>query len=110
MKSDRKAWSDAGTAVSRLRGNAKTALGGLEHGQKGASVKGGVLSAAAQREVYESWKRYLEAVSGRCGAIQEVLEKAGKMQHQNDGEISKEFDSMRGRYKDTPAIGGQEGK
>ncbi|WP_190127636.1 hypothetical protein [Streptomyces mashuensis] len=107
VSSDRKAWSAAGHGVGRLAGNVKTALTGLEDGQKGANASG-VQSAVAQAEVYETWKTYLNALSGRCGQIQGRLEKAGNGQYKNDEAIKTDFDGMEAMYKDTPAVGGDQ--
>ncbi|WP_116215960.1 hypothetical protein [Streptomyces olivoreticuli] len=109
LKSEKNAWTSAGDGVGQLAGNVKKALTALEKGQKGLSggAGRGVLSAAAQQEVHQSWKHYLDEVSGRCGALQERLEKAGNHLYENDQAISKAFDELKDRYKDTPAVGGQ---
>ncbi|PNE34745.1 hypothetical protein AF335_05665 [Streptomyces eurocidicus] len=106
VKSSKNAWNTAGDGVGRLGGNVKQALTTLEQGQKGMGAQG-VLSAAAQREVYQSWKHYLDGMTGRCAALQERLEKAGNHQYKGDQQITEAFDEMKKQYKDTPATGGQ---
>ncbi|MFD0382173.1 hypothetical protein ACFQ2B_06235 [Streptomyces stramineus] len=62
VKSGKNAWNTAGDGVGLLGGNVKQALTALEQGQKGTGAQG-VHSAAAQREVYQSWKRYLDGMA-----------------------------------------------
>ncbi|MEV0277151.1 hypothetical protein AB0I22_12290 [Streptomyces sp. NPDC050610] len=110
VKSDKAAWSAAASSVGALAGNVKKALTALKQGQKGLDKgdgAGGVESAAAQHEVYGSWKRYLDDVQGRCRVLQEPLEKAGHDQFKNDEATKGAFDKVGDRYQDTPAIGGQ---
>ncbi|MBI0298706.1 hypothetical protein JBE04_30665 [Streptomyces sp. PRKS01-29] len=109
LKSSKNAWTTAGTAVGKLRGDIKTALTKLEEEQTGlgaGSKSGGIESAAAQRELYHSWKRYLKGVSGKCGAIQDRLERAGDHQYKNDGATKCAFDGLDALYKDTKPVGG----
>ncbi|GAA0488031.1 hypothetical protein ABZ951_04780 [Streptomyces sp. NPDC046215] len=108
VKSGKNAWNTAGDGVGRLGGNVKQALTALEQGQKGTGAQG-VHSAAAQREVYQSWKRYLDGMAGRCAALKERLEKAGNHQYKGDQQIMEAFDEMKNRYKDTPDVGGRAG-
>ncbi|MEV0262207.1 hypothetical protein AB0I49_12765 [Streptomyces sp. NPDC050617] len=110
VKSKKDVWNSAASGVERLAGNAKKALTSLEQGQKGMGKgggAGGVASSAAQRELYGSWKHYLDEVRGRCEALKGPLEKAGKVQHENDKETKSLFDKLGDQYKDTPAVGGQ---
>lgn len=111
VKSSKNAWSTAAGAVGSLRGDIKTALTKLEQGQKpaagGDSGSGGVRSAVAQQELYRSWKRYLEDVSGRCGVMQDRLEKAGDHHYKNDQAIEGVFAGLDKRYKDTAPVGGE---
>ncbi|MGW1073941.1 hypothetical protein [Streptomyces sp. NPDC002537] len=109
VKSAKNAWTSAGDGVGRLSGNVKKAQTALEQGQKhlGNETGGGVVSATAQREVHQSWKHYLDEVTGRCGALQERLEKAGNHLYKNDQDTSNAFNELKDRYKDTPAVGGQ---
>lgn len=111
LKSNKNAWTTAGRSVGKLRGDIKTALTKLEEEQTGLGAGsksgGGIESAAAQRELYHSWKRYLEGVSGKCGAIQDRLERAGDHHYKNDEAIKGAFDGMDGQYKDTKPVGGE---
>ncbi|HEX5567300.1 MAG TPA: hypothetical protein VFY14_10340 [Streptomyces sp.] len=112
LKSSKAAWNKAGNDVGDLRGDIKKALGKLKTGQEGLGAGSdtavGLQSGAAQLEVYRSWKRYLEDVSRRCGALRTQLEKAGGDHHGNDAAIKEAFDGLGKQYKDTPALGGQE--
>lgn len=112
LKSKRSAWTTAGREVQSLRGDIKKALTKLQADQQGLSTGGsGVQSSAAQQEVYRSWKRYLEALSGRCGAIQAQMEKAGGELYGNDAAVKGSFSKLSQQYQDTPAVGGrQQGK
>ncbi|MGW7573490.1 hypothetical protein [Streptomyces sp. NPDC054765] len=111
LKSTKAAWTRAGHDVQSLRGNIKKALAKLEAEQQGAGSGSVVQSAAAQQDVYRSWKRYLEALSGRCGAIQDRMEKAGGELYENDAAVKNSFSKLSHQYEDTPAVGGrQQGK
>ncbi|AYV27034.1 MULTISPECIES: hypothetical protein [Streptomyces] len=107
VQSTRPAWTAAGTAVGGLAGDVKKALTGLETGQTGLAAKG-VESAGAQSEVYTSWKTYLEALSGRCTALQGKLERAGNDLFLTDDNLKGLFTELAKHYQDTPATGGQE--
>ncbi|MEU7040107.1 hypothetical protein AB0A77_03490 [Streptomyces varsoviensis] len=110
LKSDRAAWSAAARGVGDIAGKVGKALGELEKGQKGlgAGTGAGVLSAAAQRDLYASWKRYLGDVRGRCDALKEPLQKAGDAHFKNDKDTKSAFTAVGDKYKDTTAVGGQE--
>lgn len=112
LKSKRSAWTTAGREVQSLRGDIKKALAKLEQDQQGLGTGGtGVQSAAAQQDVYRSWKRYLEALSGRCGAVQARMEKAGGELYGKDAAVKGSFSKLSQQYEDTPAVGGrQQGK
>ncbi|MFE1172136.1 hypothetical protein [Streptomyces sp. NPDC058773] len=112
LKSKRSAWTTVGRDVQSLRGDIKKALTKLEEGQQGLGTGGsGVQSAAAQQDVHRSWKRYLEALSGRCGAVQARMEKAGGELYGNDAAVKGSFSKLSHQYKDTPAVGArQQGK
>lgn len=112
LKSKRSVWTTAGREVQSLRGDIKKALAKLEQEQQGLGTGGsGVQSAAAQQDVYRSWKRYLEALSGRCGAVQARMEKAGGELYGNDAAVKGSFSKLSQQYADTPAVGGrQQGK
>jgi hypothetical protein len=111
LKSSRSAWTTAGRDVGKLRGNIRTALTKLEEEQKGlgtgGKTGGSTKSGAAQRELYHSWTRYLKGVSGKCGTLQDRLEKAGDDHHKNDEATKHTFDRLDGRYKDTKPVGGE---
>ncbi|WP_190130804.1 hypothetical protein [Streptomyces mashuensis] len=103
------AWTSAGESVGNLGTDTRKALGALERDHKALGSGGdkGVQSADAEREVHDSWKTYLEAVSGRCDALKEQLQAAATIQHGNDQGAAAAFDKLGQRYKDTPAVGGQ---
>ncbi|WP_438293282.1 hypothetical protein [Streptomyces sp. HUAS TT7] len=107
VKVSRAAWTSAGRAVGELAGDVKKALGSLDQGQQGLATGGGVDSAAAQAEVYQSWKTYLDKVSGRCSKLQGGLERAGNDLFLTDKAIEGIFDEMGKQYEDTPGVGGQ---
>ncbi|MFG2990418.1 hypothetical protein ACGFZK_14190 [Streptomyces sp. NPDC048257] len=108
VKSSRAAWTVAGTAVGGLGGDVKKALTGLETGQTGLATGGSVETAGAQSEAYQTWKTYLEALSGRCTALQGKLERAGIDLFLTDENIKGLFTELGKQYQDTPATGGQE--
>ncbi|MEU9109721.1 hypothetical protein AB0D54_36400 [Streptomyces xanthophaeus] len=56
LKSSRKAWATAGDGVGSLRQSVSGALTKLEDGQAGLGATTGSLSAAAQKDLYDSWK------------------------------------------------------
>ncbi|WP_236240112.1 hypothetical protein [Streptomyces sp. CC228A] len=105
LKNDKAVWSRAGSDVAAVAVNVRKALGQLESRQKGATITG-VESAGAQRELYASWKRYLEGVAGRCSSLQGPLERAGKDQYANDHDIGEDLQRVTKKYVDTPATGG----
>ncbi|WP_055556282.1 hypothetical protein [Streptomyces sp. NBRC 110028] len=111
LKSSKSAWTTAGRDVGKLRGNIRTALTKLEEKQTGlgagGKTGGGTKSGAAQRELYHSWSRYLKGVSGKCGTLQDRLEKAGEEHRKNDEATKHTFDRLDGVYKDTKPVGGE---
>ncbi|MGW2327141.1 hypothetical protein ACWC5C_15385 [Streptomyces sp. NPDC001700] len=111
LKSKKSAWKMAGSSVGSLKSDVKKALAKLELEQKGleagTNTGGGVHSAAAERELYRSWKRYLDDVSGRCTTLQDLLEKAGDSFYKNDEAIRGAFSGLTERYKDTDPVGGE---
>jgi hypothetical protein len=111
LKSKKSAWKTAGNSVGSLQSDIKKALAKLELEQKcleaGTNKGGGVHSAAAERELYRSWKRYLDDVSGRCATLQDLLEKAGDSFYKNDEAIRGAFSGLTERYKDTGSVGGE---
>ncbi|MCE3034087.1 hypothetical protein [Streptomyces sp. CMSTAAHL-2] len=107
LKSDRKVWSAAGGDVTGLRTDVSTALGKLEHGQSGLGDGAGCESAAAQRELYDSWKKYVGEVSGRCGKLGGLLERAGRDLSMTDGDVRDGLQKIKTEYQDTEAVGGR---
>lgn len=107
VKSDKASWAKAGEGVGSLREPVKRALTKLEQEQKGSAISDGTQSAAAQQELYRSWKRYVTDVRGRCGVLQGLLEKTGNDQYKNDEAIKGAFEALAKRYEDTPPVGGQ---
>lgn len=108
MRSSKAAWTRAGEGVGTLRGNIRNALSKLDQEQKGAEVNCEVLSAAAQHEAHQPWSEYLTKVRGRCGALQNLLEKTGHDQLKNDDAIREAFNALGERYEDT--AGGDHGR
>ncbi|MFE7424320.1 hypothetical protein [Streptomyces sp. NPDC057545] len=108
LKSSRKAWATAGEGIGSLRGNISTALTQLEDGQAGLGEVTGCLSAAAQKDVYSSWKKYARSVGERCGTLQKLLEQAGNDQLATDEAVKGELDRLKQKYADTDAVGGQD--
>ncbi|MEU6049830.1 hypothetical protein AB0M94_27005 [Streptomyces xanthochromogenes] len=108
LRSDSSVWNAAGNAVAVLAGDTTKALTGLDGGQRGLGADAGVESAAAQRELHQSWQQYLHALGDRCDGLQDLLRKAGSDQHKSDHEIEAALAAVKAQYKDTPAVGGQE--
>ncbi|GGR66596.1 hypothetical protein GCM10010252_00270 [Streptomyces aureoverticillatus] len=107
LVSDKAAWSKGGHDVGSLREGIGKALGKLAEGQSGLGADTGCRTAAAQKEVHDSWERYVKKVSRRCGKLADLLEKAGNDQLKTDEAIMAEIGNLKVAYGDTPAIGGQ---
>ncbi|MFJ2642035.1 hypothetical protein [Streptomyces sp. NPDC087511] len=107
LNSSRKAWVTAGEGVGSLRRSIGTALTQLEDGQAGLGATTGCLSAAAQKDVYDSWKKYVERVSERCGALQKILEQVGHDLLSTDDAVKGEMQKLNLKYADTDAVGGR---
>ncbi|MEV7443669.1 hypothetical protein AB0O22_21455 [Streptomyces sp. NPDC091204] len=107
LQSSKKAWTTAAEGVGSLRATIGTALTKLENGQTGIGSTAGCLSAAAQKDVYDSWKKYAESVSERCGALQGVLDQVGRDVLTTDEGVRAEMDRLNHTYADTDAVGGQ---
>lgn len=105
MKSDKKAWATAGAGLKRLDEPIGKALTRLSDGQAGLDAAG-VQSAAAQKELYDSWKRYVKGVSKRCADLGGLLEAAGHTLSQSDEQLKGELDKIENLYQDTAAVGG----
>ncbi|MFL4948721.1 hypothetical protein ACJ6WE_15405 [Streptomyces sp. MMS24-I31] len=107
LVSNKPAWSKAGRDVGSLREDVAKALGKLTDGQKGLGEEAGCLTAWAQKDVHDSWERYVKGVSGRCGKPSGLLEKAGSDQLKTDEAVEVEIGNLKVDYADTPAVGGQ---
>ncbi|MFF1402287.1 hypothetical protein [Streptomyces sp. NPDC058294] len=77
LKSHKKTWTKAGEDTKGLRDSIGKALGKLDDGQPGLGDTAGCLSAAAQQELYESWKKYVGDVKQRAGELGGVMERSG---------------------------------
>ncbi|MBA0053552.1 hypothetical protein E0L36_22530 [Streptomyces sp. AJS327] len=111
LRSHRAAWTAAGESVGDLSKSVQKALTGLEREQKGlgpGSQTGGTECGAAQRDVYTSWKRYLERVSSRCETLRDRMTQAGGFHHDNEEDIRGAFAGLTEKYRDTPEVGGQD--
>lgn len=108
MVSNKPAWSKAGQDVHSFREDIGKALGKLSDGQKGLGVDAGCRTAGAQKEVYDSWERYVRRVSGRCAKLADLLGKAGNDLLKTDEAIMVEIGNLKVEYGDTPAVGGQD--
>ncbi|MFI5796496.1 hypothetical protein [Streptomyces sp. NPDC051677] len=107
LVSNKPAWSKAGQDVGSLREDVSKAMGKLTDGQKGLGEDAGCLTAAAQKDVHDSWETYVKNVSGRCGKLSALLEKAGSDQLKTDEAIEVEIGNLKVEYADTPAVGGK---
>ncbi|MEU6590328.1 hypothetical protein ABZ923_14105 [Streptomyces sp. NPDC046881] len=107
LKSDKKVWTKAGEDTKGLQDDVGKALGRLDDGQSGLGELSGVQSAAAQRELYESWKKYVGDVKGRCGELGGLMEHSGRDLAMSDAEVKAELDKIKNKYHDTEAVGGQ---
>ncbi|ARE77458.1 hypothetical protein B6R96_28900 [Streptomyces sp. Sge12] len=107
LQSSKKAWTAAGEGVGSLRQTLGTALTKLEDGQNGIGSTAGCLSAAAQKDVYDSWKKYAASVSERCGAMQGILTQVGRDMLTTDEGVQAEMNRLSATYADTDAVGGQ---
>ncbi|MEV0775081.1 hypothetical protein ACIBLA_17720 [Streptomyces sp. NPDC050433] len=107
LKSDKKAWVKAGEGVTGLKADIGKALTTLENAQAGLGDTTGCQSAAAQKELYDSWKKYVSDVSDRCGALGGLLERAGHDLQKSDQSVLADLDQLKVRYADTEAVGGR---
>ncbi|MFI2643964.1 hypothetical protein [Streptomyces sp. NPDC018610] len=108
LVSNKPAWSKAGQDVGSLREDITKALGKLADGQKGLREQSGCLTARAQREVHDSWERYVKSVHERCGKLSALLQKAGSDQLRTDESVEAEIGNLKVEYSDTLAVGGQD--
>ncbi|MEV6332702.1 hypothetical protein [Streptomyces sp. NPDC051909] len=107
LKTDKRAWAKAGEGVSGLKTEVATALTKLDSGQAGLGDGQGIQSAAAQKELYESWKKYVGDVNGRCGALGGLLTSSGHDLAKPDETLLGELNGLKAHYTDTEAVGGQ---
>lgn len=107
LASSKKAWTTAGEGVGSLRRSVGTALTTLEGGQAGLGAITGCLTAAAQKDVYDSWKKYAESVRERCGSLQKILDQVGHDLLRTDSAVKGEMDKLKLTYADTDAVGGR---
>ncbi|MFF7204564.1 hypothetical protein [Streptomyces sp. NPDC008141] len=107
LKSEKKAWVTAGEGVKGLKDGIGKALTKLEGGQAGLGDTAGCQSAAAQKELYDSWKKYVGDVSSRCDALGGLLEQSGHDLSMTDQSLKGELDKLKMKYADTEAVGGQ---
>ncbi|MFE2977840.1 hypothetical protein [Streptomyces sp. NPDC059258] len=106
LKSDKKAWVKAGEGVTGLKGGIGKALKKLDDGQTGLGDTAGCRSAAAQKEIYGSWKKYIGDVSSRCDALGSLLERSGHDLAKTDQAVRAELNRLKAQYQDTEAVGG----
>ncbi|GAB2952820.1 hypothetical protein GCM10023080_009220 [Streptomyces pseudoechinosporeus] len=109
LKSTKKAWVAAGEGVHSQREALDKALAQVSDGQKGLGGNTGCLTAAAQREVYGSWKRYAHSLGKKCDGLQQILEKTGHDLLITDASVKAELDKLSTEFKDTTAVGGRTG-
>ncbi|MGW2177075.1 hypothetical protein ACWCXX_03065 [Streptomyces sp. NPDC001732] len=95
MRSDKAAWSKAGSGVGDLRNNVGKALTKLEGGQTGLGKDSGCLTAVAQKSVYDSWERRVRDIKELCDGLADVLEKTGNDQLRTDDSIEAEIAKLR---------------
>ncbi|WFB07592.1 hypothetical protein LRS74_11405 [Streptomyces sp. LX-29] len=112
LKTSKTAWTTAASSVGKLEQNVSTAKTKLTEGQKGVgagdtSGAGGVKSAVAQRDVYDSWKTYLTSVAGRCTGLQSQLQYAANNFAEYETDVATGFNMLVTSYADTPALGGK---
>ncbi|MFE2073397.1 hypothetical protein [Streptomyces misionensis] len=107
LKSDKKVWTKAGEDTKALQDDLGKALGKLADGQSGLGDTAGCQSAAAQKELHDSWEKYVDDVHGRCGELGGLLERAGHDLSMTDGDVRAALDELKTRYQDTEAVGGQ---
>ncbi|MFB8244867.1 hypothetical protein ACFC5X_07405 [Streptomyces sp. NPDC055952] len=107
LRSDKAAWTRAGADVGSLGEDLGRARAKMEVGQAGLGKETGCLTATAQREVFNSWKRYVKDVAEVCDSLADVLEKAGNDQLRTDEAIKAEISKLRAEYYASTPAGGQ---
>ena len=108
LRTDKKEWAKAGEGTSRLDELIGAALKQLKDGQSGLSDSR-CLSAAAQKELHDSWDTYVKGVRKRCQSLGGLLESAGHDLAKTDESLKKELDALKVAYVDTEAVGGRDG-
>ncbi|OEJ96062.1 hypothetical protein [Streptomyces thermolilacinus] len=107
LRTRKQAWTRAGEGVKGLKADISEGLKKLAAGQSGVAESSGCQSAAAQKELYDSWRSYVGKVSERCGTVGGLLERAGSDLAMPDKAIEEEFARVRAQYQDTEPVGGQ---
>ncbi|MFF3177116.1 hypothetical protein ACFVQ0_31365 [Streptomyces sp. NPDC057900] len=107
LKSTKRAWAQAGDGTKGLAVPIGSALRKLEDGQAGLGEAADCLSAAAQRELYTSWHKYVADVRKRCTSLGDLLASSGRDLSKTDESLKTELDALKSKYTDTPAVGGQ---
>ncbi|HEY8987123.1 MAG TPA: hypothetical protein VIU15_47090 [Streptomyces sp.] len=107
LVSNKPVWTKAGRDVGALREDVAKALGLLSGGQEGLGAEAGCVTAGAQKEVYDSWARYVKDVGGRCEKLGALLGKAGGDLQMTDESVVIDVQNLSLAYTDTPAVGGK---
>ncbi|MFJ9813679.1 hypothetical protein ACIRU3_00160 [Streptomyces sp. NPDC101151] len=107
LKSEKKVWAKAGEDIKGLKDDVSKALTKLVDGQTGLGDTAGCQSAVAQYELFDSWKKYVGDVSGRCGELGGLLERSGHDLHMLDSDATAELDKIKLKHRDTEPVGGQ---
>ncbi|MFF7098490.1 hypothetical protein ACFY9A_39945 [Streptomyces rubradiris] len=107
LKSSKKAWTTAGEDTKGLQSGVGKALGKLEGGQAGLGETARCQTAAAQKELYDSWRGYLDKVDKRCGELGWIMQSSGIDLAKSDGAVKAELDKLKPEYQDTDPVGGQ---
>lgn len=97
----------AGEGAKGLKGGIGKALTKLDDGQAGLGDTAGCQSASAQKELYDSWKKYVGDVSRRCDELGGLLERSGHDLSKSDEALKGELDRLKTKYEDTEPVGGQ---
>ncbi|QNP69688.1 hypothetical protein IAG44_09695 [Streptomyces roseirectus] len=107
LVSNRPVWTKAGQDVGALREDVTKALGQLSGGQQGLGADAGCETAGAQKQVYDSWARYVKDVGGRCEKLGALLGKAGSDLQKTDDSVLIDVQNLKVAYADTSAVGGK---
>ncbi|MFC9286771.1 hypothetical protein [Streptomyces sp. NPDC057052] len=107
LRSDKAAWTKAGEDVGSLREDLGKAWGKAESGQTGLGKGTGILTAATQQGVYDSWERRVKDISELCDGLAGVLEKIGNDQLRTDQAIRDEIAKLKVESKDVSTADGK---